>query len=1035
MKNVLGMKRSAWNMSGRSLATLLFCGSLGAVSATPLSAVGETVVANQKVNKVSGMVVDKDNQPIIGATILVEGTSVGVITDLDGKYVVDVPDGKNKLLISYVGYTTQHIAVNNRSTINVTLFEEAININEVVVVGYNTVKRSQITGSVDMVKSDKITAQTSATLEDRLQGKVAGLMISTSSGQPGSSDVKVRIRGTGSINGSNTPLYILDGVMIEAAQFASLSNDDIADIQVLKDASATAIYGSRGSNGVIVITSKRGKEGRTVVNYNMKLGSSIMRDMKNRMMTGPENILYQSYCVEQNPNSKQFPLMRLLGLENKESQGTITPDELAELNAGRGRLSDARNTDTDFFDEMTQNGFVMEHNISVNGGNEKTKFYVSGSYLQQDGILKESQLTRYSGRFNLDHKLNRIIDFGVSGNIGYSDSQFADPDYDEGGNRQSWVNPWFTSMLAYPYENPNTWINGDNPTLITKYYHRKKNLLRLVGSAFLNVKITDWLKFKTNFGIDYYGRKSIATLDRHHPKAVSNHGSMTQSTSDTRRYTWTNTLNFMKNFGENHFLSGVVGFELFDGVYSGFSQTGYDLDEFMTDSPAGIGDKTGSSLNPPHIGGSKTRSNLMSFFTQWNYTLMDKYNFSASVRYDESSKFVGSNKGAAFWSVGAAWDMCKEEFMSGLENINQFKWRVSYGTTGNQDGISDFGTFNGYRKNSYNGTPGYYHGILGNPNLKWETSGQFDVGADLHLFENRLNISADFYIKNTHDLLMDKKISQTSGFSEIKTNAGSIRNTGIELSISGTPVRTANFEWNIGANITYNKNQITDLGTWSNEDNRFVNGDHLFEVGKPLGTWYMVEWAGVNPETGEVWFNDQKGGKTENISEAPFVDKFKSSEVPVFGGFDTSLSYKGFTLSANFTYALNYYVMNATRWYVDNHNFNGNKPAYMLSMWRKPGDVTSVPRFDAQNNPSPWASQFLEDASFLRLKMLRLGWTPSRKLLSKQKLFQSLNVFCQAENLFTVTDYSGMNPEVNGDADMMSYPTPLSITFGVNVNF
>lgn len=535
--------------------------------------------------------------------------------------------------------------------------------------------------------------------------------------------------------------------------------------------------------------------------------------------------------------------------------------------------------------------------------------------------------------------------------------------------------------------------------------------------------------------MDYYGRKTTSTLDREHPKAVSNHGYMSQATSDMRRYTWTNTLNFVQTFNDIHSLSGVAGFELYDGVYSAFNQTGYDLDPFMMDSPAGIGDKTGASDNPPTIGGSKTHSNLMSFFTQWNYTLKDRYNFSASVRYDESSKFIGSNKGAAFWSVGAAWDISKEDFMSRFEKINQLKVRASYGTTGNQDGISDFGTFNGYSKTSYNGISGYYHSVLGNADLKWETSEQFDLGADLRMFDSRLNVSADFYIKNTRDLLMDKKISQTSGFSEIKTNAGSIRNTGIELSISGTPIRTADFEWNIGANITYNKNQITDLGTWANEDNKFVNGDYLYEVGKPLGTWYMVEWAGVNPETGEVWFYDQKGGKTEDISQAPFVDKFKSSEVPVFGGFDTNLTYKGISLSASFTYALNYYIMNATRWYVDNHNFNGNKPAYMLNMWRKPGDITTVPRFDTQNNPSPWASQFLEDASFLRLKTLRLSWTPSHKLLEKQKLFQSISLFCQGENLFTVTGYSGMDPEVSGDTDYMSYPTPISVTFGVNINF
>lgn len=990
---------------------------------------------DQEKRTVTGQVQDKNHVPVIGATVVVDGTTTGVVTDLDGKYSIEVPAGKKRLSFSYIGYAKTSIDINSQSVINVTLFEETVNMQEVVVVGYNTVKRGQITGAVDMIKNEKIANETSAVLEDRLQGKVAGLMISTGSGQPGSSDVKIRIRGTGSINGSNTPLYILDGVMIEPAQFASLNNDDIADIQVLKDASATAIYGSRGSNGVIVITSKRGKEGKTQVSYNLKLGTSILRDPKSRMMTGAENVLYQTYCVEQRPDSKDFPLMRLLGLEIKEKAGTLTGSELDELNAGRDRLTTARSNNTDWIDEMTHNGFTMEHNVSVAGGSEKTKFFVSGSFLKQDGILRESGMDRYSGRINLDHKINRIFDFGVSANVGYTNSKFSDPDADQSDYRISWQNPWFTSLLAYPYETPDDWFNGDNPTLITKYFHRNKGLLRLVGAAYLNIHFTDWLRFKTNFGIDYYGRKTTTTLDREHPKAVSNKGYMSQATSDMRRYTWTNTLNFMKTFNDIHAVSGVAGFELYDGIYSAFNQTGYDLDPFMMDSPAGIGDKTGSSSNPPSIGGSKTHSNLMSFFTQWNYTYNNRYNLSASVRYDESSKFIGGNKGAAFWSAGAAWDMSREEFMSQFRKIDQLKLRVSYGTTGNQDGISDFGTRNGYSKTAYNKNPGYYHNVLGNAGLKWETSAQFDLGADLRMFESRLNASVDFYVKNTKDLLMDKKISQTSGFSEIKTNAGSIRNTGVELSVNGTPVRTKDFEWNIGANITFNKNQITDLGTWANADNKFINDDYLYEVGKSLGTWYMVEWAGVNPATGEAWFYDQKGGKTENISEAPFVDKFKSSEVPIFGGFETNLNYKGIALSANFTYALNYYIMNASRWYLDNHNFNGNKPAYMLTMWRQEGDVTNVPRFDAQNNPSPWASQFLENASYLRLKTLRVSYTPSRKLLERQKLFSSINIFCQGENLFTVTKYTGMDPEVSGNTDYMSYPTPIAVTFGLNVNF
>lgn len=1003
----------------------------------------EKAGVTQSKKTVSGIVVDKDNIPVIGATVMVEGTTTGVITDVDGVFTIEIPSADSRLLFSYIGYTRQSVNVGNQDRINIVLQEEAFNMDEVVVVGYNMIKRGQITGAIDMVKNDKIANETSASLEDRLQGKVAGLMISTGSGQPGSEDIKIRIRGSGSINGSNVPMYILDGVMIDAAQFSSLNTDDIQDIQVLKDASATAIYGSRGANGVIVISTKRGKEGRTNVTYNLKVGASMLKDLESRMMTGEENILYQSYCVAQNPNSKQFPLMRLLGLEQREASGSLSAAELAELNEGRGRLATARSTNTDWIDEMTRTGLLMDHNISVSGGSDKTKFFVSGSFLDQEGTLVGSEMKRYSARVNLDHKINRIFEMGVNANVGYSDSKYSDSRTDQ--SRQAWWNPWFTALLAYPYETPDDWYNGDNPTLVTKYHKRSTGLLRLVGSAYVNVHFTDWLRFKTNFGIDYYGQKNMTSLDREHPKSVANNGYLSQATADTRQYTWTNTLNFIKTFDDIHDVSGVAGFEMYDRVYSGFNQTGYDLDPFMSDSPAGIGDKNGTSANPPTIGGSKTRNNLVSWFTQWNYTYDSKYNLSASVRYDESSKFLGSNKGAAFWSVGAAWELGYEEFMSSLDKIDQVKLRVSYGTNGNQDGIGDFVTRAGYANIDsdkkpiiYNGKPGYFADTnLANADLKWEKSAQFDAGLDIRMLNSRLNLTFDFYNKTTKDLLMIKKISQTSGYGDIQTNAGSVRNRGIEVAVSGVPVRTKDFEWTIGANLTYNKNKLTDLGAWDNDEHKFIDGDIIYQVGKTIGTWYMVEWAGVNPETGEVWFNDQKGGKTENISEAPFVDKFKSSEIPLFGGFNTSVAYKGIRLSAQFNYALNYYIMNASKWYLNNHNFNGNKPAYMLTMWRNPGDITEVPRFNTQNNPSPWASQFLEDASFLRLKTLRLSYAFPRTLLDKMKVFNSLDVFCQGENIFTITDYSGQDPEIsNKDGiDYMSYPSPLSLTFGLNVSF
>lgn len=662
----------------------------------------------------------------------------------------------------------------------------------------------------------------------------------------------------------------------------------------------------------------------------------------------------------------------------------------------------------------------------------QTKFYLSGSYMDQNGSLKGSEMKRYNTRINLTHKINRMVDVGVNLSVGYSETHTSDPSTGEG--RYSWRNPWFTSLLAYPYESPDNWYNGDNPTLILKYFHRKRNLLRLVGSAFLNVRITDWLRFKTNFGIDYYNNKGMSSLDRNHPKASKNHGYLSQNTSDTRYYTWTNTLNLNKTFAEKHMVSGVIGLEMYDRNYSGFNQTGYDLDEFMNNTPAGIGDKTGASDYPPSIGGSKTRNNLMSYFTQWTYTYNHRYDLSGSLRYDESSKFVGSNKHAMFWSIGAGWNIENEDFMKSVDWINQLKLRASIGTNGNQDGIGDFETFTGYGKTSYNGNPGYVRNAIGNPDLKWETSRQVDFGFDFKGFNNRVSVSLDYYDKKTENLLMFKKISQISGFSQIPTNAGSIVNRGFELAFSVTPIKS-DVIWTVGGNITYNRNKITDLGVWSNSDNKFVDGDNLYEVGKALGTWYMVEWAGVNPDDGEVQFYKADGTKTENINEAPLVDKFKSYEIPWFGGFYTQIGYKGFELSANFSYAFDYYIMNSARWYIDNHAFNGNKPAYMLTMWRHPGDQTKIARFDSKNNPSPWASQFLENASYLKLKTLRLSYSLPSSLLRKIKFVRSASVYLEGENLFTVTNYTGMEPETSSGTDEMIYPTPRIYTFGLSVNY
>lgn len=975
----------------------------------------------QKRKTVKGIVVDENGAPMPGVSVVVKGTTTGVSTDVNGQFSLMVLPDAQMLTVSFVGMATQD--VNIQENMKITLVPDQQKLDEVVVVGYNSVKKSQMTGAVDVVKGKELEFMSAPTLESRLQGQTAGIMISSGSGQPGSDYLTIRVRGTGSINGSNTPLYIMDGVMVEPGQFAALNANDIADIQVLKDASASAVYGSRGANGVIVITTKGGHSGKTRINYRNQFGFSYLIDYVD-MMNSEQNLQYQLQCALSDPSRSDFPLM---GALYREHNGEATE-------ADQTRLAKARTTDTDWMDEMTQVGFLNEHSVTFDGGNDKTNFFISASYLNQDGILKKSGMKRYSGRFNIDHKANNWLNIGLKLTAGYSQISFNDPS--GSGNRTSYLNPWFTALLAYPYESPEDWYNVDNPTLLTKYLDNNTNKLKMVGAAYAKANITSWLSFKTNFGMDFMYNRSENTRHREHPNSQNDHGSYNHSASELARYTWTNQLNFNKEVAEGHVINAVVGMEMFQGKWFTAGFSGYDLNAAMMNSPAGIGDKIGASAFPPSISGGRTMSNLLSFFGQVSYSLGNKYNLSASLRHDTSSKFYKDNASAVFWSIGASWNINQENFLKEVEWLNLLKLRASYGTTGNQDGVSDFGTFDGYTNSSYNGESGYSHSQIGNPSLQWETSAQTNVGVDVSVLDSRLSLTADFYYIKTKDLYMNKNISWTSGFGSMTVNAGSIVNKGIELGLNATPVRWRGFSWNVGVNFTYNKNKLVDLGTWANAENKYLNGYTLYEKDRPLGTWCIEKWADVNPDNGIVRFYQEDGvTKTEDIAEAYKYSDYGTSEIPIFGGFNTSLNYKGLTLNAQFTYAYDYTVMNTMKWYIYNHHFNGNKPVEMLDMWMKPGDVTDIARFGANTQPSPMASQFLEDASYLRLKTLRLAWSLPKRWLVKTRVFENVVVYAQGENLVTWTSYTGADPEVSGGYDYMSFPKPRNFTFGLDINF
>ncbi|OHX63826.1 SusC/RagA family TonB-linked outer membrane protein [Flammeovirga pacifica] len=986
--------------------------------------------------KISGVIrAGDDKQPLPSATVLIKGTTYGAVTDMDGNFTIEADKG-DVLVFSYTGYLAKEITLTTQSKLDVSLDPDATQLEEVVLVGYTQIKKTQMTGSTSKVNTENLETMPTTSLEERLQGQAPGLLISSGSGQPGSDDVSIRIRGTGSINGSNTPLYIMDGVMVEPAQFAAVNPNDIENINVLKDASATAIYGSRGANGVILITTKQGTAGKTKFNYRTQFGVSTPTKNPTEMMNSEESIAYQTIVGNQRSEyggNSALPLTRLLYLETKEKNGELTnPSEIAELNSGRSTLSKARSTDTNWNDKMLKPGYTMMHELSASGGNEKTKFFASGNYFSQEGNIENSSIERVTGRLNLTHKASEKLSFGTNLSLGYAKEQLSDPATGEG--RFSWMNPFFTTYLAYPFEDPETWNSKDNPYLLTKYTNRTRESVKIIAAAHVDYKFTDWLSFRSNVGTDYKQSFDHHVISGQHPAAATYNGSMSQAVEFRNQYTFTNTLNFNKTINGKHAFNGVVGMEMYSGSYRGMNQVGYDIDDNLWDSPAGIGDKTGASARPPQIGGGLSMNRLMSYFTQWNYTYNNKYNLSASLRHDTSSKFQGDNASALFYSIGGSWNMSQEDAFKSIDQLSMLRLRTSYGTTGNQDGVGDFETYGGYSRISYAGQSGMYHSQIGNPNLKWETSAQFNLGLDFGLFDDRISGSVDYYNITTKDLFMNKQVSLTSGYGSITTNAGSVRNAGIEFAINADVVRQQDFTWNLGFNFTFNKNELLDLGSWDDGSGYFVNGDYIYQEGQSLGTWYMVEWAGINPDNGEVLFVGPGGELTEDYNSAPKSANLGNSEVPFFGGITTNWKYKNLSLSMLFTYSVGNTVMNANRWYIDNPSeFNGNKPKKLLNIWQNPGDITDVPKADAKY-VSPYASHFLEDASYLRLKNVRLAYYLQSERLEKVGI-RGLNMFVQAQNLFTVTGYTGPDPELSGAYDFSAYPAPRIYTIGFDLSF
>ena len=979
--------------------------------------------AKQITGKVTG---SDDGLGIPGVSVIIKGTTIGTVTTIDGGYTLKA-NSEDVLVFSFVGMKTQEIAVGNNSVLNVVMDAETIGMEEVVVTAYGSKGKVGLKGAVTSVQSEELEQVPIATFDQALQGKTTGVYIAAGSGQPGSGDTKVRIRGNASITGNNAPLYVMDGVPIEPSVFASLNVNDFESISVLKDASASSIYGSRASNGVILITTKRGKAGETKFNYRFQNGWSVKTQDKFDMMNSAEKLTFEEMA-------KRGEGWRLSPL-NPNNVG-LSEDQLA---ANADELDRLRNTNTDWRDVFTRTGQTQSHEVNMSGGNDKTTFYFALQRFDQEGQAIRSDLERTAGRMNLDHKINDKLRFGLSTSMGYTTSSLIES---EGGI--ALANPFAAAYLANPYEFPyddegniitGTGRTGSNALDRLMTTSNDKAETKGVGALFLEYDLFKGLTIKTQVGLDYrmttYER--WVDPDSYAGQQVSNgqQGSISETFRRRSEMNFTNTADYKTEIGEKHVIGALIGSELIKRKYDGFGYTGYGLNGKLPQTPAAITPGSPENNFIPDVSGFKTERNLFSIFSIFNYTYDSKYSFYGSLRRDGSSAFGKNNKYAVLYSAGFTWNITEEAFMNNIVWVDNLKLRASYGTTGNQEGIGNFESQTLYGTGSYNGQPAMGLSHAGDPNIKWEIGEKFNIGIDYNLFANRLSGSVEFYNDITSDLFIVQTLSSWAGVpgDSKSVNAGKMRNRGVEFLINADLVRTHDFNWSIGANLSYNENEILSLG----QVDEFEQGTSIVKVGLPLNTHYIVKWGGVDPATGNPMYYTKDGQLTDVYRSSDAVSDFGTSEPPFIGGFNTKISYKGFELRADFSFAHDYKRFNNQTFFQENPNFaQFNLSTNMKTIWQKPGDITEIQRLGTERE---FSSKDIEDASFLRFRNLMIAYNFPKTFLQKLDVIDNLRVYAQGQNLYTWTKFTGFDPEDNNNIAQYEYPSSRFFTVGVDVAF
>ncbi len=969
--------------------------------------------------KITGKAINsKDGSPISGATITSNGRSVGS-TDVTGDFSVIVPSGARKLGFSFVGFNDIEVTI-GEGPVSVSMTEgESKSISEVVVTGYTTTQRKKFAGATSNITPAEVRKQPFGSFDQALQGQAAGISVAANSGQPGANAV-VRIRGNGSINGGNVPLYIMDGIEINAADFASLNQGDFERVEVLKDAVATAQYGSRGANGVIVITTRRGRAGQIQLNYDAQVGFSELPKDRLVIMNSKEKIDYE------------------LQRGNPYGWTTAEADSL-------------RNVNFSWRDALFQTGVTHQHQISASGGSAASRFFASLSYMDQEGIVKTTGLKRYTARINVDNNIKNFR-FGMNMQAGFSRITATS----EGNtglstplNAIRWGNPYErdydpTTGDFQQFGGPGYLISGQpNPAMELLLDYNFSNQIKAVATSYLEYHFSflKGLNLRTNWGVDYSNNETANFNDPRTAGAQARNGALSRGSGYNFRYTGTTSLNYKQTFGK-HEVEGGIFTEVVKNQSRNFGFTAYGFTNGFKNE-AGITQGSAANTNYiPAVSGGGSRNGILSYFGIFNYGYDQKYYITLVGRRDGSSRFGVNNRFANFGSAGITWSVKDEGFMANVNFFDDLRLRASIGTNGNNNTPGAIGDFPipQFGATSYAGVGGW--GLLraGNLDYRWETNRTVNIGLDFAILKRRLSGTVELYDRKTTDLFASNFIDpQNSGFDQIQSNFGSLRNRGIELTLRGEVINSKDFNWTITGNVTYNQNRILEL-----IQDSVVTGVTILKEGKPLNTLYLVESAGVNPANGNAQYVNKFDKSVTMVYSPSYRNYFGTTDAPWFGGITSTWNYKGFDLSAQLNFFLDRVQYNNDKNNLTNPTyFFDNMHVEVLKEWRQPGDITNVPRptsgtsgGTAPANPyQSTTTRFLEDASFWRLRNVTFGYTFDSKLLAKAKM-RSARIFVQGQNLWTATKFQSFDPETTGASLVgAQYPALIQTTIGVNIGF